>query len=67
MVGPNGLPHLILTCNYYIRSKIFMKKMGFKELTSKFLILFGQNMFVDIIKRDVNTLNLNLNTIVKNL
>ena len=29
MVGPNGLPHLILTCTYYVRSKIFMKKMGF--------------------------------------
>ena len=35
MVGPNGLPHLILTCNYYIRSKIFMKKMGFKEINKQ--------------------------------
>ena len=32
IVRPNGLPHLILTCTYYVRSKIFMKKMGFKDI-----------------------------------
>lgn len=35
MIGPNGFPHLVLTCTYYVRSKIFMKKMGFKDLSKR--------------------------------
>ena len=67
MVGPDGLPHLILTCTYYIRSKIFMKKMGFKEMQKQIPEPVGQDMFVDIIRRDVHTLNIKLKITVKDL